>query len=262
MANLREIAKKALPFQIRVEWQRLKKMPDQLVAVKRLPRKKGKPDEFPFTLCEASSPLERAPGAVLPRLQKGKEKNVEVASKYIDCIIIQPGQIFSYHSVVGRPTRLRGFKPGLELHESQKSSGIGGGCCQIGNMLYWLAINAGMLILERHRHGFDLFPDSDRKVPFGCGATVFYNYRDLRFENPLPVPVMIRLGILDRHLIGKFMASCDPGYKIIIEEKGHRIFMENGLKMRENQIFRTVLNAQGKLITSELLAHNLGQIMY
>ena len=76
-----------------------------------------------------------------------------------------------------------------------------------------------MKIEERHRHGLDLFPDHGRTVPFGCGATVYYPYADLKFSNPLPFPVLIETFLSDGQLIGRIRADTDPGFSFEIEER-------------------------------------------
>src|SRR5260370_34676795 len=95
-----------------------------------------------------------------------------------------------------------------------------------------------MKVVERHRHGLDLFPDHQRTVPFGCGATVFYNYADLRFENPLPQPVLLRCRIERRCLVGQLLTVDDPGWTVEVYEVGHRFFQEGDMRMRENRIRR------------------------
>jgi vancomycin resistance protein VanW len=47
-----------------------------------------------------------------------------------------------------------------------------------------LALHSPLEIKERHHHSFDPFPDENRVLPFGRGASIFYNYVDLRFINP------------------------------------------------------------------------------
>jgi len=162
--------------------------------------------------------------------------------------------VFSYHRLVGRPSRLRGFRVGLELQDSRESAGVGGGCCQVSNMLFQLAVGAGLGIVERHRHGFDLFADHQRSVPFGFGATVFYNYRDLRFANPLDCALRIALAIEDRSpakradaaagrgwvLAGAIAAAADCGRRVEVFERDHRFFVHGGRRMRENRICRRI----------------------
>jgi vancomycin resistance protein VanW len=81
--------------------------------------------------------------------------------------------------------------PALEFRDGETVTAVGGGLCQLANLLVLLGIEAGMEILERHRHSLDLFPDADRTAPFGCGATVFYNYVDLRLRNVMDFPLLL-----------------------------------------------------------------------
>jgi vancomycin resistance protein VanW len=217
---------------------------------------------FGHLLACHASPLERAPGTVPPHLQRGKVRNVTLAAQRLDGILILPHELFSYHHVVGRPSWIRGFRKGLELHEGKTSGGIGGGCCQISNSLYLLALRSGMEIVERHRHGLDLFPDHDRKVPFGCGATVYYNYADLRFSNPLPHPVLLRMRIADGCLVSEIWTIADPGWTTEIYDVDHRFFRQDEQWWRENRVHRRYLSRDGQVIRDEEIAHNRGRVLY
>ncbi|OFW59613.1 MAG: hypothetical protein A2Y75_01380 [Candidatus Solincola sediminis] len=253
---------KALPFQLRRELLSLQRFIRNIPSRHFLAANKANAEDFPFTLSTAASPLERVKGAIEAKLQKGKEKNVSIAAGRINNTLVEPGEIFSYHALVGRPSRLRGFKHGLELRNDEESAGIGGGLCQVSNMLYVLAISSGMRIVERHRHGLDLFPDHCRTVPFGCGATVCYNFQDLRFENPLTQPIMVSLEIIEAQLIGKIRIASDPGFRVRIEERGHRFFNENGYRLRENFIWRIISDSHGAILREELMAHNKCRVVY
>ncbi len=260
--QVRSLARKTLPFNWRVELRRLPRALSDLRDMNLMARQKGEESEFPWLLFQDSSPLRRFSDRIPRDLQLGKERNLAVACQAIDRTVIEPGQIFSYHRLVGRPSRPRGFRPGLELHDSEQSAGTGGGLCLISNIIYWLALNSGMIIRERHRHSFDLFPDHNRSRPFGCGATVFYNYHDLRFENPLAARVMVRLEIVEDGLEARMLADDDAGYEVRILERGHRFFEDEGVKTRENYIWRQIRNKSGTLIREELVAHNLCRVMY
>jgi vancomycin resistance protein VanW len=263
--NARSLARRLIPFSVRLELLRLKRWPGWVVetptiARTRLPEVQRA--RFQFLLARHESPLERAPGAVDPVLQRGKERNVALAAGRLDGLVVRPHEIFSYHRTVGRPTRWRGFRPGLELQNDRPSRGVGGGCCQISNTLYLLALRGGMKIVERHRHGLDLFPDHQRTVPFGCGATVFYNYADLRFENPLPQPVLLRLQIEQRALAGELLAVDDPGWRVEVYEEGHRFFQEGGAWLRENHVRRRFCFPDGQVLLDQEVAHNRGRVLY
>lgn len=218
---------------------------------------------FVHVLASHASPLRRA-HSTDEALQRGKERNVRRVSSLVDGIELAPSGRFSYHHAVGRPSRLRGFAEGLELHDGVPSRGIGGGSCQVSNLLYWLALTGGMKILERHRHSLDLFRDDARTVPFGCGATVFYNYADLRFENPLACPVLIALRTDDTHLYGELCSTAPLALRVEVHERAHRFVRdpERGGWIRENEIYRRFLTPDGALVREELVGRNRGRVQY
>lgn len=260
--TLRALARRALPRSVRIEVARLRRWPIWVLERRSVARARGEPADFPFVLARHASPLRRPGTSVDPALQRGKEHNVRVAAGRLDRVRVEPGQVLSYHHLVGRPSRLRGFVPGLELHDGQPSRGVGGGCCQVSNLLYLLALRGGMKIVERHRHALDLFPDAGRTVPFGCGATVFYNYADLRFENPLAGPVLLTLAIEEGMLVGALRAPADPGFTVEVYEVDHRFFQEGGAWYRENRIRRRIRGRDGEVLADQEVAHNRGRVLY
>jgi vancomycin resistance protein VanW len=256
-----------MPRSLRIEIDRLRRVPRWWLERPSLARTKGPPAlraSLSHELAGHETPLERGPGQIPPALQVGKETNVALAAGLLDGVVIRPGQVFSYHHVVGRPARSRGFLPGLELHDGQPSAGIGGGCCAVSNLLYLIALRAGLTIVERHRHALDLFPDHGRTVPFGCGATVFYNRADLRFANPLPFPVLLRLEVVARTLRGSVRSPHDPGWRVELYEVGHRIYRDQagGPWRRENRVRRRIRWADGSLLVDQEIAHNRARLAY
>ena len=261
--NSLTMARHLLPFMLRVELHRGRRFVQDMRFRRQTSRKREPKVGFVHLMSEASSPLRR-PGTITSEaLQRGKEHNVALVARAIDGLVLSPGELFSYHALVGRPSRIRGFIPGLELHDGKESSGIGGGSCQVSNLLYWLGIRAGLIIVERHRHTYDLFADNRRTVPFGCGATVFYNYHDLRMQNPHKGPIRIGLRITKGILKGEICAREDFGLRISIEEVMHRFAKEpDGVIWRENEIQRTIRDAKGRPLHRQILAHNRGRVMY
>ena len=116
-------------------------------------------------------------------LQENKRTNLELAIAHLDKLVIRPGETFSIWRLVGRPTKAKGYLEGLVLDQGKISKDTGGGLCQLGNLLFWVFGHSPLTITERHRHGFDVFPDVNRKVPFGAGATLSYNHIDLQVRN-------------------------------------------------------------------------------
>jgi vancomycin resistance protein VanW len=253
--------RRLLPFSLRVELIRLKRYPRWLLESSAIARTFSRGEGFEHLMAEHCSPLNRWSGR-LDRLQRGKERNVAQAARRIDKLVIQPHELFSYHRTVGRPSRLRGFAPGLELRAGRPGTGVGGGCCQVSNLLYLLCLRCGMRVVERHRHGLDLFADRHRTVPFGCGATVFYNYADLRFENPLTQPALLRLAVQDEHLVGQIWLRHDPGWSVEVYEEGHRFFRQTGEWCRENRIRRRFVRHDGEVMLDQEVAHNVARVLY
>src|SRR5262245_5817014 len=91
-------------------------------------------EDASFVIARHTAPLRRAGTACEPRRQRGKEQNVATAAAAIDRVIVAPQQTLSYHHLVGRPSRARGFAIGLELHEGRAAEGVGGGACQVANL--------------------------------------------------------------------------------------------------------------------------------
>jgi vancomycin resistance protein VanW len=263
--QLQALARRALPHALRVEIARLRRLPRwtlerPLLAPQRLAPAERAP--FIHVLAEHTSPLRRETGFFSAALQAGKERNIEIAATRLEGIVLRPAGTFSYHHAVGRPSRTRGFREGLELHDGRPSVGVGGGLCTVSNLLYLLALRAGLKVIERHRHALDLFPDHGRTVPFGCGATVFYNLADLRFENPLPVPVLLRMQVHEGMLHGAVLSERDPGYRIDVYEENHRFERVGTAWYRENWIRRRIRRADGTLVVDEEVAHNRGRVLY
>ena len=117
------------------------------------------------------------------QLQYNKITNLKLAAKEISGIFIKPGETFSFCKLVGLPTEKKGYLMGMELSFGKARPGIGGGICQIANLLNWLVLHSPLTIVEKSQHSFDPFPDEGRVLPFGSGAAIFYNYIDYQFTN-------------------------------------------------------------------------------
>ncbi len=223
MAGTVEWLRRVAPYPLRVEIARLRHLPRRLLERPSTARRRDPGLTAPFVLARQASPMVRGLSAGAPPLPAGGETdNVRAAAARIDGLVIAPHQLFSFLWTVGRPSRWRGFRRGLELHDQRPTLGVGGGACKVANLIYQLALAGGMRIVERHRHQLDLFPDRERRVPFGLGATVAYNHADLRFENPLVDPVIIRLAIRGGELVGELCTVADPGsLAALIKQNGN-----------------------------------------
>lgn len=209
------------------------------------------------------TPLLRQLKDVDMELQHNKITNLHIAAKQIDGIVIRPGEIFSYWNLIGNPTKRKDYLAGMVLHNGQVGVGIGGGLCQLSNLIYWMALHTPLTVIERHRHGYDVFPDSDRTQPFGSGATCCYPHIDLMLQNNTTFDFQLLLHVGDEFLEGEWRSSLPPVYQCQIVEKNHRIVAEYwGGYIRYNELFRRTLDGSGNMIQEELVARNDAIMMY
>lgn len=217
----------------------------------------------PSLVAKHQTPLLRQLKDVDMWLQHNKVKNLQLAIKRLDGLILFPGETFSYWKRIGKPTRRKGYVEGMVLFYGGFKPGVGGGLCQLSNLIYWITLHTPLQVTERHRHSYDVFPDANRSQPFGSGATCAYNYLDLQIYNPLAHPYQLHVHIEDGMLIGSWTAAQAPGHTYEICEREHRMTQEHwGGYMRHNMLYRKVFNLAGEQIDEEYITENHALMMY
>jgi vancomycin resistance protein VanW len=198
------------------------------------------------------------------QLQINKVTNLKIAASRISGIQIKPGETFSFCKLVGRPTKKKGYLPGMELSFGEARAGIGGGICQISNLVHWLVIHSPLTVTERYHHSFDPFPDDGRVLPFGSGATVFYNYRDYQFTNNTSHTFQVNLWFSEKCLEGELRIDKELDYAYHVEEKEHQFLKIGEQFYRKNEIWRhKILKFQsGKVVETELVTKNFARVTY
>lgn len=196
-------------------------------------------------------------------LQHNKVANLRLAIRGIDGVVIKPGQMFSVWKQVGRPSKKKGYLEGLVLHNGKTMTGIGGGLCQLGNLLYWMALHTDLDVTERWRHSFDVFPDINRTIPFACGATLSYNYVDLQLTNNTDMTFCVNLWLDDEYLNGKISCNQEVPYKYKVVETDHFIKQQWwGGYTRHNRIWKYKTDKNDNLLSEELVTENHAIMMY
>lgn len=227
--------------------------------------KKIEQNNLPIKIFQHQSILLRKLGEVDMKLQYNKVKNLILATKSIDGILIKPGETFSLWKQIGEPTKKRGFLEGLLISNGNVTSGIGGGLCQLANLLYWMFLHTPLQVTERHHHSMDIFPDSGRVLPFGTGATIFYNYIDLQCKNITKQTFQIKLEVTDTHLKGEIFSVSDIPQRYSILERDHKYLYKksDGQFYRANKIFRVERSTYtGERFREELLMENFSRMKY
>ncbi|MGE8206446.1 VanW family protein [Heyndrickxia sp. NPDC080065] len=195
--------------------------------------------------------------------QHNKTKNLKIAIKQLNGIVVKPGETFSYWKLIGKPTKRKGYVDGMVLFYGTYKKGIGGGLCQLSNLIYWTTLHTPLTIMERYRHSYDVFPDSKRTQPFGSGATCAYNYLDLQIKNNTENDYQLHLYLTDTHLVGEWRCSNPKLYSYLVYEKEHFITPAFwGGYVRHNKIYRKVFNNSKQLINDEFVTENHAIMMY
>jgi vancomycin resistance protein VanW len=219
---------------------------------------------FPHEHFAHGTPMLRALSGVDMQLQINKKASLQIAAACIDGLILKPGETFSFWRLVGKPTARRGFKTGLVLRNGTIQQDVGGGLCQMTNLIYWMTLHTALTVVERWRHGFDVFPDAGRTQPFASGATCAYNYIDLQIRNDTANSYQLRVYPKGDWLRGAWLCDAPVRFNYEIMEKNHAITMEYwGGYARHNEIWRTKSDAvTGEKTAEEFVTDNHAIMMY
>lgn len=219
--------------------------------------------ELPYIHFSHRSLLLRQLKDVDMQYQYNKIINLKLAVKELDGIIVHPGETFSYWKLIGKPTYQKGYVNGMVLFCGNFSYGVGGGLCQLSNLIYWMTLHTPLTVIERYRHSFDVFPDSNRTQPFGSGATCVYPYRDLMIYNNTNSDYQIRLYVREKYLEGEWRSLQQPMYRYKIVEKNHFFRGEYwGGFSRHNELYRQRFDFDDNLIDEEYITENHALMMY
>ena len=220
-------------------------------------------EELPNIVKSHSSILVRKLQGVDIRLQENKVTNIKLACDKINGIVIHPGETFSFWKTVGPAGKKQGYKEGLVVRRTGLSSGYGGGLCQMANMIHWMVLNSPLQVSELHHHTDALFPDERRRVPFGTGTSVSYNYIDYRFKNNTDQDIQILVWCEDGELCGELRSERAFPYRYKMTEENHHFRKEGTEYYRISQVYRIVIDrATNEEIRKELILDNHSQVMY
>lgn len=221
-------------------------------------------DGYPVVVAAHATPMLRELQGLPMVLQHNKVTNLRLAVEPLDGRVLGPGQRLSFWYFVGNPSARRGFLPGVVLDEGRLQAGVGGGLCQLTNLLYWMTLHTPLTIVERWRHTYDVFPDNNRTQPFATGATCAYPSLDLQIENRTGMPFRLGVRVGEADLEGEWRLLTDLAHAYEIYEAAHVITNDlPGVHMRRNVVRRRVIDrGSGGEVADELVSENHAQMMY
>lgn len=201
-------------------------------------------EKLPHTIFSHQSPLFRDLRKLDPYLQENKVHNLRIAIQSLNGIVLQPGETLSYWRQIGNPSAQKGYRAGMILSKGQLSAGIGGGLCQLSNLIYWMTLHTPLTVTERWRHSYDVFPDTNRTQPFGSGATCSYPNIDLQIKNETNQPFQLHLELSKTHLLGTWQSTLPLSMSYEIQEINHRIeHLSWGGYIRSNELIQITRDA-------------------
>ena len=252
-----------LAYKISLFKEARKKDLKDLIQGKKFAKKRQK-ENFEYIWKGDTKVLLRKLHGVDMNLQKNKVVNLKLASKKIDGIIVNPGEEFSFWNLVGNATKRKGYVEGLVISNSKMKKGVGGGLCQMANMIHWLVLHTPLTVTELHHHSDALFPDEKRRVPFGTGTSISYKALDYRFKNTTPYPIQIRVWLDDKFLYGEIRSNVELKEKYkIVEEDNYYAKAVDGKFYRNSKVYRIIMDKEThEEKKKELILNNHSQVMY
>lgn len=221
-------------------------------------------EPLPCVISKHNSLIRRRLGNVDMRLQENKAVNLSIAAPKIDRVLIRPGETFSFWELVGKTSAKKGYQEGLTISSGQTRPGIGGGMCQMTNLIHWMILHSDLEIVEHHHHDrYDLFPDFQRKIPFGTGTSIVYNYLDYRFLNTTDRTYQLIVYTTPEYLCGELRADRPQKNKYHIKAENEFFSREDGIVYRNGEIYRLKVDGvTGEHIERKLIRQNHAQVLY
>lgn len=219
---------------------------------------------LPYVMYRHSSLIRRRLGNADMRLQENKAVNLSIAAPKISGVVINPGETFSFWKLVGAPSAKKGYLEGLTIKKGEPSSDIGGGLCQMSNLIHWLALHSELEIAEHHHHDrIDLFRDYGRKVPFGTGTSIYYNYLDYRLKNNTDNSYQIIIWSDGEYLCGELRAKNKSPKSFHIRTQNEKFIKQGGVVYRTGEVYKSIFDVKtGKLFDKQLIRKNHAKVMY
>ena len=204
--------------------------------------KQRQSERLPYMLISHATPLYRHLRGEDQELQENKVANLRL---------------------IGKPTRRKGYRDGMVLFLGRIGSDVGGGLCQLSNLIFWMTLHTPLTVVERYRHSHDVFPDTNRTQPFGSGATCAYPHRDLMIRNDTEQPFQLCVQVGKQVLKGEWRAPAPPVCRYEIVERNHRMDQASwGGYVRHNELYRRIYDLEGGLLEEEFLFANDAIMMY
>ncbi len=100
-------------------------------------------------------------------------------------------------------------------------------------------------------------------VPFGCGASIFYNYVDFQFRNDTPYTFQLVFWLDEKYINGDLRSDSDLPFAYHIAEKNHAFIKKGEEFYRTNELWRNkVSKVSGDTVESACLQRIFSLVKY
>lgn len=115
-----------------------------------------------------------------------RNTNIALAAKSINNVVLMPGEVFSYNTLIGDCSTKNGYRAATIYLNGELSTGVGGGICQVSTTLYNAVLRSNLEIVQRRNHSLGV-----TYVPAGQDAMVSIGTSDFQFKNNRDYPVKV-----------------------------------------------------------------------
>ncbi len=138
-----------------------------------------------------------------------RNTNLKLACKAINGYILEPGETFSYNSVLGKRTEEKGYKGAGAYSGGLTVTTIGGGICQVSSTLYYCTLVADLKTVTRLPHSY-----VPSYMPAGTDATVSWGGPEFKFMNNTNYPIRIEAEVSGGYVHVKLIGTDEKNYRI------------------------------------------------
>lgn len=218
---------------------------------------------LPFRVFSYETGLIKRGKGIDPETQYNKSKNIEIACRKLNGVILHPGEVFSFWQIVGNTTKKNGYKEGRVIECGRLTVGVGGGLCNLGNVMHLLALHSPLTVTEVHYHSDALAPDHGKRVPMSAGTSVNYNNIDLRFQNNTDQDFQILAKVEKDILYAELRSEREIPDTYAITEEDHHFRKEGEKYYRVSKIYRdTIRKKTGQVLRHDLIRDNHSEVMF
>ena len=117
---------------------------------------------------------------------RNRRSNIKTAMQKLNGHRVEPGEVFSFNSVIGERTEAAGYKMAGAFIDGLLTEEFGGGICQVSTTLFNAIAKADLELIARSPHSRPV-----GYVAKGKDAAVSWPNQDFKFQNDTPYPVFI-----------------------------------------------------------------------